>query len=87
MTIITLDVADDLAAALAKQSRAAKVSLQELGAAVLEQWILDQSDVHQEPWLPDDIAAIQEGLAQSRAGQTISHNEARTRLTAKIAAA
>jgi predicted transcriptional regulator len=87
MTIITLDVADDLAAALTQQSRAAKISLQDLGTAVLEQWVLDQNSDSKEPWLPEDIVAIEEGLAQAKAGQTISHNEARARLITKIAAA
>jgi predicted transcriptional regulator len=83
MTTLILDVANDLAAALARQSQTSKISVQALSAAVLEQWFLDQDTPPQQPWLPDDVAAIEVGLAQSRAGQTISHGEASARLLAK----
>lgn len=83
MTTIILHVADDLAAALGRQSLVSKISVQALSAAVLEQWFLDQSNPELEPWSPEDVLAINDGLAQSRAGQTIPHSAVRIRLLAK----
>jgi predicted transcriptional regulator len=83
LTTLILDVANDLAAALARQSQKSKISVQALSAAVLEQWFLDQDTPLAEPWSLEDRAAIEDGLAQSRAGQTISHGEACARLLAK----
>jgi predicted transcriptional regulator len=83
MTTLTIDIADDVAAALAHQSKVSQVSVQALSAAVLEQWFLDQNNPPREPWSLEDIAAIEDGLKQSRAGQTITHAEARARILAK----
>jgi predicted transcriptional regulator len=83
MTTIILDVANDLAAALARQSQTSNISIQTLSAAVLEQWFLDQDTPIAEPWSLEERAAIEDGIAQSRAGQTIPHGEARARLLAK----
>jgi predicted transcriptional regulator len=84
MTIITLEIAEELATALTRQSEASKTSVQALSAAVLEQWLLDQTVTVQEPWSVEDIAAIEDGLAQSLAGDTISQHEAHARLLAKL---
>jgi predicted transcriptional regulator len=80
MTTIILDVSDDIAAALADHCDASQVSIQELSNAVLEQWFLDQRSAPTETWTADDIAAIEDGFAQMRAGQTISHSDARARI-------
>jgi predicted transcriptional regulator len=80
MTTIILDVSDDIAAALADQCDASRVSIQALSNAVLEQWFLDQRNAPTETWTADDIAAIEDGFAQMRAGQTIPHSDARARI-------
>jgi predicted transcriptional regulator len=83
MTTIMLEVADDIAADLTRFSQADGKSIQELSSAVLEQWLLDQASASSERWADEDVAAILEGVAQSRAGQTIPHSEACARLFAK----
>ena len=83
MSTITLEIAEDVAAALALRSHEANTSVQALSAAVLEQWLFDQGNTDPEPWLPEDIAAIEKGLAEAHAGLTVSHSDFCAQMLAK----
>jgi predicted transcriptional regulator len=84
MTTITLEIADNLAEALRECSIQSKTSVQEIGSAVLEQWLQDQSTASDAHWTAEDIDAINDGLAQARNGQTIPHNDVVRALLAKV---
>ena len=83
MASITLEVGKDLAAALTVYSKNLNISAEELSQTVLEQWFLDQAQPEQCPWSDDDLAAIEDGQAQARRGETLSHFDVRTHLLSK----
>jgi predicted transcriptional regulator len=68
MTTITIELPDDIAAALSKQASAMKTSLAELVADAAEQLL----DIQYYPFTEEDRAAIAEGHAQADRGEVVS---------------
>lgn len=78
MTTITIDLPDDIAARLSQQARTFKTSVSELAEAFVVRGIEDEEQVGQgwHPSLtPDDIAAIEEGMAQAKRGEVYPLDE------------
>jgi predicted transcriptional regulator len=78
MTTITIDLSDDFAVRLSQQARTLKTSINELAEAFVVRGIEDEEQVGQgwHPSLtPDDIAAIEEGMAQAKRGEVYSLDE------------
>jgi predicted transcriptional regulator len=84
MTTVTLDISDDVAAALLRRSHESNMTIQELSKAVLEQWFFDQEVVGTNAWSPEDIAAIEAGRGEAKAGLTIPNAIVFEELFAKV---
>ena len=72
MTTITIDLPDDLAVRLTQQAHAFKTSITELAEAFVIRGIEDEELIGQtwHPSLtPDDIVAIEAGIADAAAGR------------------
>jgi predicted transcriptional regulator len=78
MTTITIDLPDDVLARLSQHAQTFKTSVTELAEAFVVRGIEDEEQVGQgwHPSLtPDDIAAIEEGMAQAKRGEVYSLDE------------
>lgn len=75
MTTITIDLPNDVVALLAEQARLSRTSINELAQSFVVRGLEEEEDV-EERWdpslTPDDIAAIEEGLADIAAGRVHS---------------
>jgi predicted transcriptional regulator len=76
MTTITIDLPDDIAAALAAKASEWKTSVGELLTGAAINLVEEDDDGSWHPSLtPDDIAAIKEGMAQAKRGEVYSLEE------------
>jgi predicted transcriptional regulator len=87
MTTITIELPDDLAARLTEQASAAQTSLEQFVAGLLagnadaDDWVEDPPSAGWDASLtPEDIAAIEEGLADAAAGRVRPWDEVRPEL-------
>jgi predicted transcriptional regulator len=88
MTTITIDLPDDVLTRLSQHARTFKTSVTELAEAFVVRGIEDEDQSEQgwDPSLtPEDIAAIEEGLADIAAGRTRPWSEVRAEMQALVA--
>ena len=75
MTTITIDLPNDVVTRLTEQARLSRTSITELAQAFVVRGLQGEDD-SEEGWdpslTPDDIAAIEEGLADIAAGRVHS---------------
>jgi predicted transcriptional regulator len=74
MTSITIELSDELAAALTAKADAWRMTVAELVRDATESFLAqDQAEGWDPSLTREDIAAIEEGLADATAGRTVSH--------------
>jgi predicted transcriptional regulator len=78
MTTITIDLPETVVERLSKRAETFKIDLAEMVESYVLRGIQDDDD-GEEGWdpslSPEDIAAIEEGMADAAAGRTIPHEK------------
>lgn len=82
-TTITLEVDEDTAALFAKAASERQMPIEELVVGATEWLISDDEMSAREPFTPEQIAEIEEGIAQIERGETISNEEVFAKLREK----
>jgi predicted transcriptional regulator len=88
MTTLTIDLPEEVLTRLSQHAQTYKTSVTELAEAFVVRGIDDEDHTEQgwDPSLtPEDIAAIEEGLADIAAGRTRPWSEVRSEMQALVA--
>lgn len=83
MTTITVEVNESTAEALAKAANLRRTSIPELLVDAAD-WFAEEVREDYDAWSTEDVAAIEEGMAQLRRGEGIPHERVIAQIRAKF---